>query len=153
MQLQRARRTNPYPWTWELPAAGIVAVLLVMVIAVHAARAVANAVAGGGWQFTPRAALFHALPGLVSGDATAGLATTPPAYASAPQLWVWTGLAEAVVLMALLALLRWVLRRWGPGRIHGMASPGDADQLLGLTRLRRNAAVIRPDLYGKRKAP
>jgi hypothetical protein len=145
--LQQSRRANPYPWSWELPVAGTVAVLLVAVVAVHAARTVANAAAGGGWQFTPRAALFRSLPGLLGGDATAGLPTVPDSYAGAQQLWVWMGVAEAVVLAALIGLLWWVLRRWGPGRIHGMASPGEADRLLGLTRLRRNATVIRPDLH------
>jgi hypothetical protein len=149
--LQQSRRANPYPWTWEFPVAGIVAVLLVMALAVHAARTVANAAADGGWQFTPRAALFRSLPGLLAGDATAGLATTPGTYAGALQLWVWIGVAEAVVLAALIGLLRWGLRRWGPGRIHGMATPGEAGRLLGLTRLRRNAAVIRPDLHRTRR--
>jgi hypothetical protein len=64
---------------------------------------------------------------------------------------VWIGVAEAVVLAALILLLRWGLRRWGPGRIHGMASPGQADRLLGQARLRRNAAVIRPDLHRTRR--
>jgi len=41
----------------------------------------------------------------------------------------------------------WAARRWGPGRMKGMASPGEAEQVLGLTRLRRNAPLIRPDLY------
>jgi hypothetical protein len=151
VRLQQARRANPYPWTWEIPVAGIVAVLLVMVIAVHAARTVANAAAGGGWQFTPPAALFRSLPGLLAGDATAGLAGTPDHHAGAQALWVWTGVAEAVVLAALIGLLRGVLRRWGPGRVHGMASPGEADRLLGQARLRRNAAVIRPDLHHTRR--
>ena len=150
MKLQQARRTNPYPWTWEIPVAVIVAVLLVMVVALHAARTIANAVVGGGWQFTPRSELFSSLPGLVTADATSGLATTPDAYATAHQLWFWIALTELVVLVVIALVMRTVLRQYGPGRIQGMASPSEADRLLGTARLRRNAAMIRPDLYTKK---
>ena len=150
MKLQQARRTNPYPWTWEIPVAVIISVLLVMAVALHAARTIANAVVGGGWQFTPRSELFSSLPGLVTGDATSGLATTPDAYATAHQLWFWIALTELVVLVVIALVMRTVLRQYGPGRIQGMASPGEADRLLGTARLRRNAAMIRPDLYTKK---
>ena len=148
--MQQARRTNPYPWTWEIPGAVIVAVILVMVVALHLARAIANAVVGGGWQFTPRTELFSSLPGLVTGDATSGLATTPDAYATAHQLWFWIALTELVVIVIIALVMRTVLRQYGPGRIQGMASPSEADRLLGTVRLRRNAAMIRPDLYAKK---
>ena len=150
MKLQQARRTNPYPWTWEIPVAVIVSALLVMAVALHAARTIANAVAGGDWQFPLRSELFSSLPGLVTGDATAGLAFTPDAYATAHQLWFWIALTELVVIVVIALLVRTVLRQHGPGRIQGMASPREADRLLGTARLGRNAAMIRPDLYAKR---
>ena len=150
--MQQARRTNPYPWTWEIPVAVIVALLLVMTLTLHAARAIANSVVGGGWQLTPRSELFSSLPKLVSGDAAAGLISVPETHATANQLWAWTALTELVVLVAVALVLRWVLAWWGPGHIQGMASPSEADRLLGIARLRRNAAMIRPDLHGK-KAP
>ena len=148
--MQQARRTNPYPWTWEIPGAVIVAVILVMMAALHLARAIANAVVGGGWQFPPRTELFSSLPGLVTSDATSGLATTPDAYARANQLWFWIALTKLVVIVVIALVMRTVLRQYGPGRIQGMASPREADQLLGTARLRRNAAMIRPDLYAKK---
>lgn len=114
MKLQQARRTNPYPWSWEIPVAVIVAVLLVMVVALHIARSIANAVVDGGWQFTPRSELFSSLPGLVTGDATSGLATTPDVYATAHQLWLWIALTELVVLVAIAFAMRTVLRQHGP---------------------------------------
>jgi len=43
------------------------------------------------------------------------------------------------------------LDRWGPGRTHGMASKAEAEQLLGRTRLRRAAEVVRPDLHAMAK--
>ncbi len=42
--------------------------------------------------------------------------------------------------------------RWGPHRIHGMASKAEAQHLLGRRRLHRVRAIIRPDLYGKDRA-
>lgn len=147
--MQQERRTNPYPWTWEIPTAISGAVLLVMALAVHVARAIANLGAGAGWQLTPRPALFSSLPGLLSGDATAGLSAASPAHASSGQLWFWIVATELILLVAIVLILRSGLRKWGPGHIRGMASPGEVDQLLGLARLRRNAAMIRPDLYGK----
>ena len=150
MKLQQARRTNPYPWTWEIPVAVIVAVLLIMAVALHAARTIANAVVGGGWHFPPRSELFSSLPGLVTGDATSGLATTPDASATDHQLWFWIALTELVVIVVTAFIMRTVLRQHGPGRIQGMASPSEADRLLGTARLRRNAAMIRPDLYAKK---
>ena len=147
--MQHARRTNPYPWTWEIPTAIIAAVLLVMALASHLARAVANLLAGGGWQLTPRSELFSSLPRLVSGDARAGLPETSIVHASSGQLWFWIAAAEVAALVVVAMVLRWGLTLWGPGRIQGMASPGEADQLLGVGRLRRNASMIRPDLYGK----
>ncbi|KAA1397777.1 hypothetical protein [Aeromicrobium ginsengisoli] len=150
MKIQHARRTNPYPWTWEIPALIVGAVLLAMGIALHLARAIANVFAGAGWQLTPRPALFSSLPRLIGGDAGAGLADEQTGYASSGVLWFWIAATELVVLVIVVLVLRWGLAQWGPGRIQGMASPSEAEQLLGLSRLRRNAPIIRPDLYAKK---
>ena len=40
--MQRSRRNDPYPFTWEIPAAIIAGVLLVLVLGVHIGRAAAN---------------------------------------------------------------------------------------------------------------
>jgi len=149
MKLQQARRTNPYPWTWEIPAAIAAGALLVMALALHVARAIANVFAGGSFSFPARAGLFSSLGDLLSGDATAGLPVPLGAHAGSGELWFWIVVTELAVLTFLGLVLRWGMRQWGPGRIQGMASPSEADQLLGISRLRRNAAVIRPDLYGK----
>ena len=39
---QRSRRQDPYPWTWEMPLAVILAVLVLISFGVHLGRAVAN---------------------------------------------------------------------------------------------------------------
>lgn len=145
MTMQRARRTNPYPWTWEVPTVIAVCVLLVMVLVVHLARAVANLCSAGSWEFTPRSALFTSLPNILAGHADAGMPHRA-AHAGDLQLMVWIVTFESMTLAAVVLTLRSGLRRWGPGRIVGMASPGEAEQLLGRSRLRRSAGVIRPDL-------
>lgn len=154
MKMQQERRHNPYPWTWEIPAAITAAMFMIMALATHLGRAIANLAAGGGWQLTGRPELFTSLPRLMSGDAIAGLPNAPAAHASSGQLWFWIAATELAVLVAIALILRTGLRMWGPGRIRGMATPSDAERLLGLARLRRNAAMIRPDLYAtKKEAP
>lgn len=148
MRLQHERRINPYPWTWEVPVAAIIGILLVVALAMHPARATANLVAGGGWHLTSRTELFTTIPGLLAGDSTTGL---PPlaAYASATELYVWLIVFEVAVLSACGWFLRAAMVRWGPQRIRGMATPSEAEAMLGVSRLRRSAAIIRPDLYGE----
>lgn len=71
-----------------------------------------------------------------------------PRPASTGLLWTCVGLVELVIV----ALIGWAVKlgldRWGPARMHGMATAAEAETLLGRTRLRRHAKVIRPDLYG-----
>ncbi len=154
--MQRSRRQDPYPLTWEVPLAACVAVALALVLAAHLARAIANVLAGQPWRWPPRTELFASLPALVRGDATAGLppapGTTLETGAAQPHL-LWACLAATAVLA--LLLMAWVakraLDRWGPARLRGMATRVEVEQLLGRSRLRRNRATIRPDLYPRRR--
>ena len=61
--------------------------------------------------------------------------------------------ARAAAQVLAVALMGWagvaLLRRFGPGRVRGMATRSEAESLLGLRRLRTVAPVVRPDLYGK----
>lgn len=146
---QQLRRHDPYPWTWEIPVGAVMAILLLLTGGVHLGRAVANLFAGAGWHLPARVDLFSSLPGVLSGDAGAGLQVLPGDIASPSGLWVWVALTELIMLTASLVVLRLAVNRWGPGRMKGMASRAEAEQLLGLTRLRKHSAVVRPDLYGK----
>lgn len=145
--MQRARRTNPYPWTWEIPAVIIFSLLLLMAFVLQTARSTANMFAGGGWRWPPRADLFSSIPRLLGGDASTGIQGLSGA-ATSEQLWIWSLALEASALAGALLGLRWAMVRWGPGRMLGMASAAEVEQLLGSSRLLRNAAVVRPDLYG-----
>lgn len=147
--MQRARRTNPYPFSWEVPVAVALAVVLLLVVGIHAGRAAANVTAGGGLGFPAREDLFASLAGVLSGDAGAGLSPRPVVVADAARLWLWVAVVELITV----ALLCWAGKalwgRWGPGRVRGMATRAEAQALLGRARLRRAAPIIRPDLYGR----
>ena len=56
-----------------------------------------------------------------------------------------------VVALGWLAIF--VLQRWGPGRMRGMATSAEAERMLGVTRLRKVAGIVRPDLHGKHASP
>ncbi len=120
--MQRERRHNPYPLTWEIPLGIVCLVLLLLVLGAHGGRAAANLAAGRGLTFPPTTELFPASIGLLHGDAAAGL-DNPPAKAASPRsLQAWIVASEVLVL----ALSAWVgviaYLRWGPGRMKGMAT-------------------------------
>jgi type IV secretion system protein VirD4 len=146
---QLRRRHDPYPWTWEVPVVVTVVVLLVLSLGAHLGRAIANRVAGGGWSFPDRSDLFTSLPKLLGGDPAAGLTAAVGPLATPASLAVWITVVELVILALLVVAVRVGLGWWGPGRMHGMASTAEAERLLGVSRLRRNAPLVRPDLHPK----
>lgn len=143
--MQTERRTNPYPWTWEPAAALGLVIALVLIVGVQLGRAAANWVTGWGCKW-PRNVLTG-LWGVLAGDAAAGLDLAGP-VADRAVLYAWIGGVEAVLLTALAAIGVWAARRWGPGRLKGMATAAEAEATLGVSRLRRVRKVVRPDLYG-----
>ena len=151
--MQRSRRGDPYPFTWEIPAAIIASVLLVLVLGVHIGRAGANLLAGAGWDWPAQAELFTSLPDILAGDGGAGLPGTHHEVAGHSTLWTSIGATELLLLILLASALKTGLDRWGPQRVQGMATRAQAEQMLGRTRLRKASAVIRPDLYGQTAEP
>jgi len=161
--MQRERLKNPYPWTWEIPTVLIGITLFLAVVGIQLARSLANLVAGAGWTWPASdtgafssplgAAFWTSLPGVVGGDAAAGLADPVPAQlAPASLTWVCLVLVEGALLIA----TTWgglVAYKRGPGRMKGMASAAEAEKLLGVTRLRKVAPIVRPDVYGKHAQP
>lgn len=150
---QQSRRHDPYPWTWEIPVGIALVILLVLVCGVHLGRGIANVLTGAGWAFPGRVDLFKSLPDVLRGDAGAGLDDHDGYMPSPATLWTWTVVTEVMLLAVCVFVLKMVLDRWGPGRMRGMASRGEAEKLLGATRLRKVRSVVRPDLYGKRRHP
>lgn len=161
--MQRERLKTPYPWTWEVPAAVTFVVLLGIVVGIQAGRALANLLAGAGMTWPAAdsagaaapppigAAFWTSLPGVLSGEAAVGLPTPLPDELAPPWL-VWATVSG--IELVFLFLTTWIgvkcYTRWGPGRMRGMASAAEAEQLLGLNRLRRVSALVRPDIYDKR---
>lgn len=145
--MQQSRRTTPYPYTWEIPLSATLTVALVLVVAAQAARSIALALAGAGWVWTSQAQLFTSLPGILAGDSRAGLGAGPAA--SPALLLTCLVLVELLVLAVLVWAVVAGMRRWGPARVRGLATRAEAEALLGITRLRSVAAVVRPDLHGK----
>ena len=148
--MQAHRRRNPYPQTWEIPLAVLVGLSLLLVLGVHLGRALANAIAGNGWVFVERAKLFTSLPGVLAGRADAGLVGID-SPASSSVLWASVLFVEILVLAVSAGCVRFGWGRWGPSRIRGTATRAEAEELLGVVRLRRHAHLIRPDLYSDRR--
>jgi hypothetical protein len=169
--MQRERRHDPYPWTWE-PAALAGALLLIgLVLGVQVGRSLANLAVGAGWMWPESragdgpgpgpsisspigGAFWRSLSGVLSGDAGDGLAKPVPDPLAGPGL-VWGSVAatEIVILTALIWMGAWTYLRWGPGRLRGMATRSEADAILGVTRIRKVADIVRPDLYGRHRHP
>jgi hypothetical protein len=147
--MQRSRRNDPYPFTWEIPAAIMASVLLVLALGIHIGRASANLLAGAGWGWPAQGELFRSLPGILGGDSGAGLPGTYHGGAGQTAVWTSIGVTETLLLILLGWALKIGLDRWGPHRVQGMATRAQAEQMLGRTRLRKASAVVRPDLYGK----
>jgi hypothetical protein len=146
---QQSRRRDPYPWTWEIPLGIVLVILMVLVCGVHLGCGIANVLAGGGWAFPTRVELFRSLPPVLGGDAAAGLDGLNGSVSSPSAVWMWVVATELMLLAVAVFVLKLVLDRWGPRRLRGMASHGEAERLLGVSRLRKVRAVVRPDLYGK----
>lgn len=154
--MQHERRRDPYPWTWEPPTAAAVGVVLTLAGGIQLARSLANLIVGAGWTWPAPdagivaspigAAFWTSLPGILAGRSDAGLPTSAPDHLAGAGL-LWTVLA--LMLAALLTVIGRVgvlMYRWGPGRVRGMATAAEAETLLGRSRLRKVAAIIRPDL-------
>lgn len=146
--MQRSRRRDPIPWTWEIPVGVVLAVSLVLILGVQLGRSTANLLAGAGVAWVPSANLFTSLPGIARGDAGSGLDATA-GVAGPHLLWACVVFIELALIVAGCCALKIVMDRWGPNRLRGMASRDEAERLLGRSRLRKVAPLIRPDLYGK----
>jgi hypothetical protein len=146
---QQSRRHDPYPWTWEIPLGVALVILIVLVCGVHLGRGIANVLAGAGWAFPTRVELFRSLPAVLRGDAAAGLDGLNGSISSPSAVWTWVVATEVMLLAVSVLVLKLVVDRRGPGRLRGVASRGEAERLLGVTRLRKARSVVRPDLYGK----
>lgn len=142
-----SRRRDVWPVTWEIPALIMSGSVLGMVLGVHVGRGLAVWTAGGRWVWPAPAKLFTAVVPVLDGDTLAGLPGPLLVTVERAALLGWIAAVEVMFLLAAGAGSYWVLGRWGPGRVRGVASGEEAERLLGRSRLFRVRGIIRPDLY------
>lgn len=145
--MQTERRRTSYPLTWELPALAGAGILITVVWALHLGRAAANLATGNPPALPARGEWIRSLPALLAGDAAAGLTPPPARPASPPVLWAAMTAAELLTLTLLAVAAAYGIRRYGPARIRGTATPRQAAAVLGPGRLRANRHIIRPDRH------
>ena len=141
------------PLTWELPAAAALVWVAVAVMLLPAGRGAASWLTGGGWVWPEsEPGLTASLAGLLAGHPSDGLSASTVTHLPASSVaYLVVVLAEvAWLIVSLFALRIWWLT-WGPGMREGLADRAEVEKVLGLSRMRRNRNVIRPDLYGKSK--
>src|SRR5450759_3278293 len=127
--MQRSRRNDPYPFTWEIPAAIIAGVLLVLVFGVHIGRAAANVLAGAGWAWPAREELFRSLPAILGGDGGAGLPRALHGGAGQSALWTSISVCELLLLIRFGWTFKAGLDGWGPHRVQAsLECPAEQDQ-------------------------
>ena len=143
---------DPYPFTWEIPLAAIAACGMVFAVGVQSGRAIACLLAGEGFRWPPTAEFFGSLGGVLTGDLGAGLAQ--PVAGVPATLLVTTIVGTELLLFAVMGWVGWELAsRWGPAVPKGMATAGEAERLLGRSRLWRSRRIVRPDLFARRRVP
>lgn len=153
-RMQVARRRDPYPWTWEPFALWALMLLTVLLLGIQVGRGVANWFAGAGFTWPLSKNVVTSIFGVIGGDPAAGLAHPPQLghLASTGAMHGWLIGTEVLLLIVYGLATLYVLRTWGPWRMLGMASREEAERLLGRTRLRKVAHVVRPDRYGSRQS-
>jgi hypothetical protein len=145
--LQTERRRNPYPLTWEIPVGAATMTLVLAALGVQLGRSLAHYSVGAGWTWPHGRALFTSITSVLAGQPTAGLQPTPAVAATPGAVTGWIIAVELVLLILAATAAVLTLRRWGPGRLRGMATPAQTRDTLGALRLRRVRTIIRPDLY------
>jgi hypothetical protein len=146
----RRERRDPLPLTWELPAVAALAWMGVAAMLLPAGRGAVSWLTGGGWVWPKTGAdLTASLVGLLAGHPSAGLTAPASALPAAGVVYLLVAMVELVWLIVSLLVLRIWWRTWGPGMREGLADRAEVEKVLGLSRMRRNRTVIRPDLYAK----
>ena len=152
MSMERSRRdrfTNMAPTAGEFTIAVILAVLFLLLITPLVVQGIVGWATSGDFAL-PNKHLLNAYGGLLHGHFGAGLrrvvaAGLPPDTV----MWVLTVVGEVLVLGASVVVGMWMRDLTGTSSRHGLATPTQATKALGVPRLRRSAAVIRPDLYAR----
>ena len=145
-------RSDVPPGSWEVPVACGVVWGLGALLAMSAGQGLAAWLFGAGWVWPVGAAgLVSGTVGLLTGRPGMGLGAGRAAWVPTPAMvyWVIGPLEALLVCVAVFVAVVW-WRHTGPAVRSGMASRVEARAALGVGRLARGRAMIRPDLYGRR---
>ena len=137
---------------WEAAAALIGAAMVGFGLAALAGLGLASAIWGRGWVWPHgTATISHVLGGLLQGHPGRGLAAAARRRVATPGPTYGCIAVTEITLLALMIVIGLLIVRYHrPGDARGgMASRHEAEQALGLRRLRSSRSIIRPDLYGK----
>ena len=152
MSMERSRRdrfSTVAPSAAELAAATLVAGLFLLLTTPLVVQGVVGWARSGDFVWPDRD-LLDSYGGLVRGRFGGGL-RPGAAEALLPDAVMWglTFLGEVLVLGAAVVVGVWMRDLTGTSSRHGLATATQAAEALGLQRLRRSAAVIRPDLCAR----
>lgn len=146
---RRARFTNVAPSAGEFAVAVLLAGLFFLIVTPLAVQGVVAGATSGDFAL-PNGHLLDAYGGLLHGHFGAGLPRgVADVLPSDAVMWVLTLLGEVLVLGAVVVVGMWMRELTGTSSRHGLATPTQAAEALGVPRLRKSAAVVRPDLYAR----
>jgi hypothetical protein len=150
---QGRRDPQPVSQGWEVAVVAVASVVVVVALAAVAGLGLASALSGGGWVWPHgNDAIGHVVGGLLTGHPGRGLDVRQSRLAASPTA-VYLGIAACEIVAIGLSVVGGVViaryRRPMDAR-SGMASRGEATQVLGLSGLRSARTIIRPDRYPSR---
>jgi len=150
--MERSRRdrfTNVAPSAGEFTVAVLLAGLFFFLITPLVVQGIVCWATSGDFVL-PNGHLLDAYGGLLHGRFGAGLRRgVADALPPAAVMWVLTAVGELLVLGAAVVVGMWMRDLTGTSSRHGLATPTQAAEALGIPRLRTSAEVIRPDLYAR----
>ena len=152
---QRRRDPQPMGQGWEVAVAVIGGALLGLGLAALCGLGAASALFGRGWVWPHGTdTIGHVIGGLFTGHPGQGLDPRQARMVARPTaVYLCVAVCELAVIAAAIVAGVLVARYRRPGDARGgMATRGEAEQVLGMSRLRGARDLIRPDLYGANAA-
>ena len=148
---QRRRDPQPIGQGWEAAVAALGSALLTLGLTALCGLGTASAIFGRGWVWPNGTdAMGHVLGGLLTGHPGKGLDPRQARLVAGPvTVYLCIAACELTAIAAAITGAVLVTRYRRPGDARGgMATRGEAEQALGMSRLRAARQIIRPDLYG-----
>jgi hypothetical protein len=148
---QRRRDPQPMGQGWEVAVAVIGGAVLGFGLAALCGLGAASALFGRGWVWPHGTdTIGHVIGGLFAGRPGRGLDPRQARMVAGPlAVYLCVAACELAVIVGAVVGGMLVARYRRPGDARGgMATRSEAEQVLGMSRLRGARDIIRPDLYG-----